>query len=330
MSVSGRGAPSALVLWPCNSVSRAVTSSREESMTASAPAASAACKRPGRTSATATCPTPRSFSQITAPSPMGPAPNTTSLSAGRARERFTQRRATAIGSLSAATSKGRVSGKTATLLPATAFSMSRYSRMPPSAPPQPMVPDGAACGLTTTRSPAFRPVTSVPAAAISPAGSWPRGIAVVCPSGPSGMPPICTKAASVPQMPQARTRTSTSLGPGTGRSISATSTVPGAAVCTDFIVGMGTLAFLVAGSRVSGLDRAAPEEADACPERDDAHAGGGHDLLGDVEGLAVNVEVVAGRADSHGDGGVEQEQEPEDRAGGDQRLHEFFLSGGEL
>src|SRR4029077_852420 len=58
-----------------------------------------------------------------------------------------------------------------------------------------------------------------------------------------------------------------------------------------------------AGSRGSGLDRAAPEEADACPERDDAHPGGGRDLLGAVEGLAVNVEVVAGRADGHGDGG---------------------------
>ena len=76
--------------------------------------------------------------------------------------------------------------------------------------------------------------------------------------------------------------------------------------------------------------RAAPEEADACPERGDAHPGGGHDLLGAVEGLAVNVEVVPGRADSHGDGGVEQEQEPEHRAGCDQRLHECFLSGGEL
>src|SRR6266487_3666012 len=81
---------------------------------------------------------------------------------------------------------------------------------------------------------------------------------------------------------------------------------------------------------VSGLDRAAPEEADACPERDDAHPGGGRDLLGAVKGLAVDVEVVAGHADSHGDGCVEQEQEPEHGAGGDQRLHGGFLSGGEL
>jgi hypothetical protein len=44
----------------------------------------------------------------------------------------------------------------------------------------------------------------------------------------------------------------------------------------------------------------------------------------------VAVEVVAGYADSHGDGSVEQEQEPEHGAGGEQRLHEAFLSGGEL
>ena len=80
------------------------------------------------------------------------------LLAVRAWARLTQCRATAIGSLSAATSKGRSSGKTATLVPATAFWMSRYSLMPPSGPPQPIMPDRAACGLTTTRSPVFRPV----------------------------------------------------------------------------------------------------------------------------------------------------------------------------
>ena len=66
---------------------------------------------------------------------------------------------------------------------------------------------------------------------------------------------------------------------------------------------------------MSGLDHAVPQEADACPERDDAHAGAGRDLLCAVEGLALNVEVVVGRADGHSGGGVEQEQELEDRAG---------------
>lgn len=220
-------------------------------------------------SATATCRTPASFSHITVPSPMGPAPNTATLSAVRAWERFTQCRATAIGSFSAAISKGTVSGKTARLVPARAFSMSRYSLMPPWTPPQPMMPDGAACGLMTTRSPGFRPVTCAPVSMISPAGSCPSGIAVICPPGPIGMPPICTKMASVPQMPQARTFSSTSLGPGTGRPVSVTSIVPGVAATTDFIVGMGTLAFLVTyrGCRVlSGPgSRGAPQETGSLP-----------------------------------------------------------------
>jgi hypothetical protein len=55
----------------------------------------------------------------------GPAPKTTTLSVGLAWERLTQWRATAMGSLRAATSKGTVSGKTATLLPTTASSISR-------------------------------------------------------------------------------------------------------------------------------------------------------------------------------------------------------------
>jgi len=48
---------------------------------------------------------------------------------------------------------------------------------------------------------------------------------------------------------------------------------------------------------VSGPLRAAAEEGGACAERDDAHAGGGCDLLGAVEGAAVEVEVVAADAD---------------------------------
>jgi hypothetical protein len=66
-----------------------------------------------------------------------------------------------------------------------------------------------------------------------------------------------------------------------GRSISATTIVPGAAVCTDFIVSMGTR-FLGCWYHtvVSGLLRTAlPEKAGAGPERDNAHADRGHDLL---------------------------------------------------
>lgn len=55
------------------------------------------------------------------------------------------------------------------------------------------------------------------------------------------MPPACTKKVSVPQIPQARIRTTTSSGPGTGRSISWTATVPGVPVLTDFMVDTGFL-----------------------------------------------------------------------------------------
>src|SRR6266508_4058256 len=70
--------------------------------------------------------------------------------------------------------------------------------------------------------------------------------------------------------------------------------------------------FLVAGSwHVSGLSRAALDEADACPERDDAHSGTGHDLL----------RAVKAESGGHGHDEVEQEQEPEHWRGGEQRLH---------
>jgi hypothetical protein len=64
---------------------------------------------------------------------------------------------------------------------------------------------------------------------------------------------------------------------------------------------------------LSGALRAAQEKGSTCPERDDAHPGSGHDLLGAVEGVTVEVEVAADGADGDGDGGVEQEQEPEHR-----------------
>ena len=110
--------------------------------------------------------------------------------------------------------------------------------MAPCAPPQPMMPDGTPCGLTTTRSPTFSPVTSAPVATISPAGSWPRGSGTMEPPGPVGVPPRCRKNVSVPQMPQARILSRASLGPGTGRSTSTTSISPTGPVRTDFMVAM--------------------------------------------------------------------------------------------
>ena len=55
----------------------------------------------------------------------------------------------------------------------------------------------------------------------------------------------------------------------------------------------------------SGPLGAAQEQGAACPERDDAHSGGGHDLLGAVQGVAMEVEVAADGAGGDGDGGVE-------------------------
>jgi hypothetical protein len=65
--------------------------------------------------------------------------------------------------------------------------------------------------------------------------------------------------------------------------------------------------------RTALLRAALPEEGGACPERDDAHADGGQDLLRAVQAVAVDVKLVAEGAGGHGDGGVEQEQKPEHR-----------------
>ena len=61
-------------------------------------------------------------------------------------------------------------------------------------------------------------------------------------------------------------------------------------------------------------------------ESDDI-AGGGGDLLGAVDGVAVDVEVAAGGADGDGDGGVEQEQGPEHRLAVEQGGHDVLPSG---
>jgi hypothetical protein len=232
------GAPSALVLWPCRPASRAVTSSREESMTAPAAAGSAVYRRPGRTSATVTCRALRSFSQITVPSPMGPAPNTITLSAVRAPTRFTQCRATAIGLVERGDLEGQGAGEDRHALArdgvldeqVLAHAAQRAAAADDAGRRSLRVDDDSVAGrqagdLGTYLDDLAGRLVPEPDRCGLP--------------GPSGMPPICTKAASVPQMPQARARRSTSRGPGAGRWISATSIVPGAAVCTDFIISTG-------------------------------------------------------------------------------------------
>ena len=59
-----------------------------------------------------------------APRPMGPAPKTTARSPETGFARFTAWRATAMGSLSAATSQGMCAGTMATLRPSSALSIS--------------------------------------------------------------------------------------------------------------------------------------------------------------------------------------------------------------
>ena len=128
-------------------MSRWATSSSAELITASAPTFSAFSSRAGIRSATTTLLTPADLNPIVAPNPIGPAPKITTLSDGFGWQRLTPWRATAIGSLRAATSNGMWSGTTSRLVPRTASSMSRYSASAPLAPPLPMIPLGAAIGL---------------------------------------------------------------------------------------------------------------------------------------------------------------------------------------
>src|SRR6185437_2609312 len=73
---------------------------------------------------------------------------------------------------------------------------------------------------------------------------------------------------------------------------------------------------------LDGRCATATEEADAGAGRDDPHANGGHHLLTAIDGVAVQVNVRPSDPGDDGDGGVEEEQEPEHRLGGEQRLHE--------
>src|SRR5437879_318554 len=123
-------------------------------------------------------------------------------------------------------------------------------------------------------------------------------------------------------MPQSRTRTSTSREPGARHRRPRSSPGRRSAQISSSswecsLSGWWSWLVLWAGRQAkaggSGPLRAAQEQAGTCPERDDAHSGGGHDLLRAVEAVAVDVEVVAASASGDGDGGVEQEQEPEHR-----------------
>src|SRR6266581_3294539 len=126
-----------------------------------------------------------------------------------------------------------------------------------------------------------------------------------------------------------RTRTSTSRGPGAGRSTSLdidNLDRSGGAGLHGFHCRHGNARFLARGAgwcRGPGGDegplgplRAAQEETGACPERDDTHSGAGQERLRAMER----------EAGGHGDEEVEQEQGREHLPGGEQRLHGSFLS----
>src|SRR3954447_15163435 len=243
---------------PWSSRSRLAASSSAELITASAPTASAFSRRAGIRSATTTWLTPSDLNAMVAPSPIGPAPKTSTLSDGLGWQRLTPWRATAIGSLRAATSNGMWSGTTWRLVPRTAFSIRRYSDRAPLAPPLPMMPPGAAIGLMTTWSPNAMPATLLPTSTISPAGSWPSGMP---PSRP-GVTPIRMKKASGQQIPHARVFTRTSAGPTVGFGASITWVSPGAVTTDTF---MGT--FLLRGNLVVAGDQRRDVAADDFGER---------------------------------------------------------------
>jgi hypothetical protein len=120
-----------------------------------------------------------------AASPMGPAPNTTTLSPDRASTRFTAFMPTPSGSVSAATSVSSGAGTAKRLSPAAASRTSSRVAKPPSLPPLPiMLP--RAVGLRTTRVPGARFETSAPTPSTTPETSWPSGMG--CPVGPARPP----------------------------------------------------------------------------------------------------------------------------------------------
>ena len=188
-----------------------------------APSALAISRRRGERSTATTSSTPRSRSVAMAARPMGPAPNTATLSPGRARARSTAFMPTPSGSASAATSIGISAGIGNRLAPAAASRTSSRVAKPPSRPPLPtMLPQ--AVGLRTTRVPSARFETSAPTASTTPESSWPSGMGRC--EGPA-RPPRRTYRRSLPQMPQAETRTTASRGPGSGSAASSMRTSSG-------------------------------------------------------------------------------------------------------
>src|SRR3954471_10603248 len=197
-----------------------------------APSSLASASRESSISTAITSPQPATFSAWVTSSPIMPLPTTTDRSPRITFNRSTAWTATDTGSTIAACSNGQPVGSGYTICSGTATNSAnapgcRYS--PHETPSTRRLPHKFTSPhrhgshlpheiveSNVTRSPAFKRRTADPTSAIVPAASCPITIGgtrrPLEPSYP------CT---SLPQIPQAATRTSTSVGPSSGRGTSA-------------------------------------------------------------------------------------------------------------
>ncbi len=152
------------------------TSTSVGSRTWAAPISAARARRAGLRSMATVSSMPRSARVASAMSPIGPQPNTTTLSPGSASDWFTACMPTASGSASAAVWSAMPSGTGKRRRPVAASGTCNSGVSPPWAPPVPMVPSPTSDGHTTTRSPTTTSSTSSPTHSTTPAISWPNGM----------------------------------------------------------------------------------------------------------------------------------------------------------
>ena len=202
--------------------------SRAGSAVAVAPSRRASAARPSAGSdTTVTAPIARHQRRVVRP--IGPAPITRQPVPAATGAIRTPCNATASGSTSAAARNPMPSGMRRQLSGCTRT----YSAYAPGRSPSPSermvvqrMPSPAThaahdphamYGRATTGSPTSQPDTPEPSAATSPANSWP----ITVPGGS-----VCAACRSEPQMPQSRTRRSSSPGSGSGRGTSSTARRP--------------------------------------------------------------------------------------------------------
>jgi len=152
----------------------------------------------------------------TAAGPIGPQPKTAAWVSGPDFPWLTVCSPTASGSTNAARARSTPSGIGSSVLPRAASGTTTWLAKAPSWMPAPMVLPSLAVGLMNTRMPGVTVSTLLPTASTIPVASWPSAIGR--PSARSD--PQLTKWRSLPQMPQAATRTKASRGPQTGNGAS--------------------------------------------------------------------------------------------------------------